>query len=34
MHSKTNVSRDENEIGVGLSLKHVEHILGMAACEN
>lgn len=31
MNSKTNVSRDENEIGVALRVKHVEHVFRMVA---
>lgn len=34
MNSKTDASRDQDEIGVALRLKHVEHIFAVIACKH
>lgn len=34
MNSETNVSRNENEIGVALCVEHVKHIFRVIAGEN
>jgi hypothetical protein len=34
MNCKSNVSGDENEIGVALSLEHALHVLGMVSRQH